>query len=85
MFDLAIFVISTRPGTLRLPSFLRRSQKGKRTQRIVHYNRDVTSLSASFHWNAQEVSKLGKSCFYILARKKLSVENVKVRIGAKLP
>ena len=34
------------------------------------------SLSASFHWNAQEVSKLGKACFYILAGKKLIVEDV---------
>ena len=36
------------------------------------------SLSASFHWNAQEVSKLGKTCFYILAGKKLVVEDIKV-------
>ena len=36
------------------------------------------SLSTSFHWNAQEVSKLGKACFYILAGKKLIVEDVKV-------
>ena len=36
------------------------------------------SLSASFHCNAQEVSKLGKCCFYILAGKKLIVEDVKV-------
>ena len=36
------------------------------------------SLSASFQWNAQEVSKLGKTCFYILAEEKLLVEDVKV-------
>lgn len=35
------------------------------------------SLSASFHWNAQEVYKLGKTCFYILSGNKL-VEDVKV-------
>ena len=32
----------------------------------------------SFNWNAQEVSKLGKTCFYILAGRRLSVEDVKV-------
>ena len=36
------------------------------------------SLSTSFNWNAQEVSKLGKMCFYILAGRRLSVEDVKV-------
>ena len=36
------------------------------------------SLSTSFNWNAQEVSKLGKTCFYILAGRRLSVEDVKV-------
>ena len=34
----------------------------------------IPSLSASFQWNAQEVCKLGKSCIYILAGKKLKVK-----------
>ena len=38
----------------------------------------IPSLSASFQWTAQEVSKLGKSCIYILAENKLTVEDVKV-------
>ena len=38
----------------------------------------VPSLSSSFQWNAQEVSKLGKTCVYILAEKRLNVEDVKV-------
>lgn len=38
----------------------------------------VPSLSSSFQWNAQEVCKLGKSCIYILAGKRLTVENIKV-------
>ena len=42
----------------------------------------VPSLSASFHWNAQEVSKLGKSCFYIMAGKKLICEDVKVSLSS---
>lgn len=42
----------------------------------------VPSLSSSFQWNAQEVSKLAKSCFYILAGKKLIVEDVKVSLKA---
>lgn len=38
----------------------------------------VPSLSASFRWTAQEVCKLGKSCIYILAGKKLVNEEIKV-------
>ena len=38
------------------------------------------ALSTSFQWNAQEISKLGKTCFYILAGQKLLVEDVKVCI-----
>ena len=38
----------------------------------------IPSLSASFQWNAQEVCKLGKSCIYILAEKRLQIEDVKV-------
>lgn len=43
-------------------------------------NKTLTTprLSASFRWTAQEVSKLGKSCIYIISDKKLAVENVKV-------
>ena len=41
-------------------------------------NLSAPSLNASFQWNAQEVSKLGKTCFYILAGQKLLVEDVKV-------
>ena len=38
------------------------------------------SLSSSFQWSAQEVSRLGKTCFNILAENKLLVEDVKVCI-----
>ena len=38
----------------------------------------LPSLSASFHWTAQEVSKLGKSCIYIQAKDDLHVEDIKV-------
>ena len=37
-------------------------------------------LSSSFHWNAQEVSKLGKTCFYNLAGRQLAIEAVKVAL-----
>ena len=40
----------------------------------------VPSLSSSFQWTAQEVCKLSKSsCIYILAEKRLAVEDVKVK------
>lgn len=38
----------------------------------------LPSLSASFHWTAQEVSKLGKSCIYVQAKDDLHVDNIKV-------
>ena len=41
------------------------------------------SIPASFQWNAQEVYKLGKSRIYILAEKKLQIEDVKVLLHTR--